>query len=78
MVQETHLNASDFVLPVFIKEGTQVREPISSMPGLFRLSLDELLKDLKEWTFLGLHGLALFPSISDSLKSPDGQECLNP
>lgn len=77
LTQETQLNASDLVWPVFIKEGQNFKEEISSMPGVFRLSLDELENELHELIPLGLQAVALFPIIEESLKDDRASEALN-
>jgi porphobilinogen synthase len=77
LTQEKHLSASDLIWAVFVKEGRAVREPIEALPGCFRLSTDELMKDLDRLMPLGLKGLALFPCIDDSLKDKKAQEALN-
>lgn len=76
MLQETHLRPTDFVWPVFIKEGKGLNEPISALPGCSRVSVDVLLgqiADLKD-----LRAIALFPGVEDSLKDSYGKEALNP
>ena len=77
MLQETILHPSDFVWPVFIKEGTGIREPIKSMPGVSRLSVDELVKDVATLRTLGLKAIAIFPVIEDSLKDSNATEAFN-
>ncbi len=77
LVQETRLHPSDFVWPVFIKEGSQLREAIPSMPGVFRLSLDVLEKELSELLPIGLKAVALFPVIDEKLKNSTATEALN-
>lgn len=77
MVQENHLNPSDLVLPLFLKEGTNEREPIASMPGCYRQSLDLLIKTAKEAYDLGIPAIALFPVISESLKDSMAKESKN-
>lgn len=60
MVRETELNINDFVLPIFVKYGNQVKQPISSMPGQYQLSLDCLPDEIKEITRLGIKSIILF------------------
>ena len=48
MVRENHLNVKDFIYPVFVEEGENIRKEISSMPGIFRFSLDQIDAELKE------------------------------
>lgn len=78
MVAETRLTPANLVWPVFVQEGNGVRNEVSSMPGIFRLSGDELIRDLKTAQDLGVRGVALFPVIDDNLKEPYGKESLNP
>lgn len=78
LVRETTLTTDDFIYPVFVQEGTGVLQPIPSMPGQVRYSPDTLLKVAEECVRLGIPVLALFPSIDNSLKTPDGIEATNP
>ena len=78
LVREYALTAHDLIYPVFVVDGQQRREPIASMPGVERLSLDLLLPVAEECVKLGIPALALFPVIDASLKTDDGQEALNP
>jgi porphobilinogen synthase len=77
LVAETHLSAENLVYPVFIKAGNQITEPIKTMPGQDRLSVDVLCKKIEHWKSLGLKHYALFPQIEEKLKDPRGQEALN-
>jgi porphobilinogen synthase len=77
-VRETSLQASDFIQPLFIIEGEGATEPIGSMPGQFRYTIDELCKECQVLADLGIRAIALFPSLDNSLKSPDGVEACNP
>ncbi len=78
MVQEHHVRAADLIWPVFITEGTNSREPVASMPGVERLSIDQLLEDLKRASDLEIRAFALFPVVSTEKKTMDGREALNP
>ena len=78
MMREHTLTASDLIYPVFVQEGRNQREKIASMPGVERLSIDELLGVAEECVALGIPAMALFPVISASLKTPDGIEATNP
>ena len=71
MVRETHLTPSDFIAPLFVTEGKGVRNPISSMPGQFQLSIDELIAEAKEIFALGIPAVILFgiPAIKDEVGS---------
>jgi len=78
LVRENALTAHDLIYPVFVLDGQNRREPVASMPGVERLSLDLLLPVAEECVKLGIPALALFPVIDPSLKSPDGREACNP
>jgi len=71
MVRETELTPNDFVLPLFVRPGKKIRTPISSMPGNFQLSIDELLKELREVESLGIPAVILFgiPAEKDAVGS---------
>lgn len=77
MVAETHLNAEDFIVPLFIDEGTDVHQEISSMPGYFRNSLDVTVKEVKELYSMGLKSVLLFIKCKDELKDNTGKEAWN-
>jgi porphobilinogen synthase len=78
LVQETPLLFSDFIVPFFIVEGEKKRIPISTLPGIFRLSIDELLKEAKALHQKGIQGIALFPCLDASEKDAQGSPALNP
>lgn len=78
MVQETHLTPHDLVAPFFLIEGEKKRQPIESLPGIERLSIDLALKEAKELHERGIQSIALFPVIDPSLKSPEATEAWNP
>jgi porphobilinogen synthase len=78
LVRENALTPHDLIYPVFVTEGQQRREPIGSMPGGDRLSLDLLLPVAEECVKLGIPVIALFPVIDPTLKTIDGSEALNP
>jgi porphobilinogen synthase len=77
MVQETHLHASDFIVPVFITEGEKIKEEITTMPGYYRYSLDQAVEELKSCFKLGLRSALLFVKVPDELKDNTGREALN-
>jgi porphobilinogen synthase len=72
LVRETELSCNDFIYPVFIIEGKNTREPIASMPGICRLSLDELVREADTLLALGVPAVALFPKIDPEHKTIDG------
>jgi porphobilinogen synthase len=77
LMQETTLTVNDLIYPVFIIEGEKRREPVQSMPGIDRLSVDELVREAELILARGIPAVALFPNIDDSLKTPDGEEAHN-
>ncbi|RTL35197.1 MAG: porphobilinogen synthase [Burkholderiales bacterium] len=78
LVREHSLQTSDLILPVFIHEGEDRVQPVPSMPGVSRLSVDHLLRTAEQCVELGVPVMALFPVIDASLKTLDGREALNP
>ncbi len=78
LVAENSLSPADFIWPVFVIEGENKCEPISSMPGVERLSVDLLPAAAKQASGLGIPVMALFPQTPAALKDEDGREALNP
>ncbi|HUO91007.1 MAG TPA: porphobilinogen synthase [Rhizomicrobium sp.] len=78
LVAENTLSASDFIWPIFIIDGNNRREPVPSMPGVDRLSVDLVPAAAEEAAALGIPVIALFPYTDPSLKTPDGKEATNP
>jgi porphobilinogen synthase len=78
LMRENTLSSADLILPVFVLEGENRMEEISSMPGVQRVSLDKLLPIAEECVELGIPALALFPVIDATLKSLDAAEAFNP
>lgn len=78
LVAETDLSVNDLIYPVFVLEGKNKIEPVQSMPGVSRRSLDKLLLELTTARDLGIPAVALFPVIDAAKKSLDGAECANP
>ncbi|WP_257658425.1 porphobilinogen synthase [Parapedobacter lycopersici] len=68
MVQETHITAANLIFPLFIIEGTNVKSEVASMPGIYRYSIDNLLREIEQCMELGLQAFDLFPNIDESLK----------
>ena len=77
-MRETTLTTDDLIFPVFIVGGSKQRQPIESMPGMFRLSVDQLVKEAAELVALGIPAIALFPAPDASAKTEDGSESFNP
>ncbi len=78
LMREHCLTVNDLIYPVFVCEGRQVREPVPSMPGVHRLSLDLVLEEAFRLVNLGIPALALFPVISPDRKTEDAKEAYNP
>ncbi|HKJ49002.1 MAG TPA: porphobilinogen synthase [Christiangramia sp.] len=78
MVRETIISPNDFIVPLFIVEGKNVKEEIGSMPGYFRYSLDNIEKEVKELWKLGLKSVLLFVKVAEDLKDNAGKEATNP
>lgn len=78
LVSEHSISSNDLIYPVFITEGNGHIEPVASMPGVNRISVDQLLKVAEQAAHLGIPVLALFPVIDASKKTPDGREACNP
>jgi porphobilinogen synthase len=78
LMRETVLTPADFIYPVFVIEGTGKRVPVPSMPGIERLTIDELVKEAGEVLSLGIPAVALFPVPETASKTLDGREAWNP
>ena len=76
--RETILTPADLIWPLFVTEGSGVEEPIGSLPGVSRWSVDGIAARAKEAVALGIPCLALFPNTPAALRSEDGKEALNP
>ena len=74
LVQETRLSKDDFIYPLFVKEGENFKKEVESMPGVFQMSMDEIIKECKYIRSIGLNSIILFaiPDVKDSV----GSECL--
>ena len=78
LVSENQLTCNDLMLPLFLAEGTEVKDPIAAMPGCYRLSLDLLQEELKAVADLGIKAVLLFVKVDDALKDNKGTEAVNP
>lgn len=78
MVRETLLTPADLIWPLFITEGDAVEEPVASLPGVSRWSVDQIVVRAKEAIDLGIPCIALFPNTQAGRRSDDGAEALNP
>ncbi|MBM3565759.1 MAG: porphobilinogen synthase [Alphaproteobacteria bacterium] len=78
LVRESSLSVSNLIWPAFVVGGSKVRQPVASMPGVERLSIDLLVEAAAETKHLGIPAIAVFPQIEPALKTPDAREALNP
>jgi porphobilinogen synthase len=78
LVRETHLTIDDLIWPIFLVDGENRREPVKSMPGVFRLSVDLAVAEAERAAKLGIPVLALFPYTDPDLRDETGSEALNP
>jgi porphobilinogen synthase len=78
LMRETRLSPEDLIYPVFVLEGSGQREPVASMPGVERLSIDLLVETARGAAGLGIPALAIFPVTPHSAKSDDAREAYNP
>ncbi|MGS2741318.1 porphobilinogen synthase [Sinomicrobium sp. M5D2P17] len=78
LVRETIITPNDFLVPLFVTEGNNLRKEIASMPGYYRYSLDLLEKEVKELYTMGLKSVLLFVKVADNLKDNKGTEAINP
>lgn len=78
LMRETTLTADNLIYPMFVIEGHNSREPVASMPGVERVSIDELVREAEELATLNIPALALFPVTPPAAKSLDAQEAWNP
>jgi porphobilinogen synthase len=78
LVRETSLSVDDLIWPVFLIDGTGVRQPVPSMPGVERLSVDQAVRDAERAAKLGIPAIALFPFTEHGLRDEAGSEALNP
>lgn len=77
LVQENSVTVNDFIFPLFLIEGRNKRVEVNSMPGIFRLSADLLLKEIETCMKLGIYTFDIFPALPDSLKDKTASESLN-
>ena len=78
LVAENQLSVDDLIWPLFVSEGTGERQPVDALPGVDRLSVDLVTEAAKQAEAIGIPAVALFPQTPDNLKSPGGEEALNP
>lgn len=78
LVRENEISANDFIYPMFVIEGQNQREPIASMPGIERVSIDELKREVEQLLELGVPAVALFPKVAADVKTADGAAAFDP
>ena len=78
MVAETVLTPADLIWPLFVTEGQGLEEPIATLPGVSRWSVDQIVERAKEARDLGIPCIALFPNTPHEQRTEDGREALNP
>ncbi|MCB1490499.1 MAG: porphobilinogen synthase [Rhodobiaceae bacterium] len=78
LTAETRLSVDDLIWPIFVREGTNVEEPVSSMPGVFRYSVDRIAAQAERAAGLGIPAIAIFPYTDPDKRTADGREALNP
>jgi porphobilinogen synthase len=78
LMRENRLTTDDLIYPVFVIDGKRRTEPIASMPGIHRYTIDKLLTHAEQCVALGIPALAIFPAIEPRLKTTDGREATNP
>lgn len=78
LVRENSLSANDLIWPVFVQEGSNNKTEISSMPGVFRHTIDSLIPEIEQAAKSGIPAIALFPQTPQNLKTGDGREAVNP
>ena len=77
LISENNISLDDLIYPIFITYGSNVKEEIGSMPGIFRYSLDLLHKEIEYISSLIIPAIAFFPKVQNELKTSDGKEALN-
>lgn len=77
LVRETTLSPNDFMLPMFVAEGKDVKMPIPSMPGIYRHSLEHTIREVKEAWNLGIKAVNIYVKVSENLKDNTGKEAWN-
>ena len=78
LVSENKINLTDLIVPLFIKDGKNIKEEIESMPSYYRMSLDVIKKEVKFLYEIGLKSVLLFVKVSENLKDNEGLEAINP
>ena len=77
MISENNLSVNDLIWPIFVCEGNNIADKVNSMPGVFRYSIDNILKELEAVIKLNIPAIALFPQIDSALKDKDGSQAID-
>src|SRR4051812_11830531 len=77
LVQENSVSVSNLIFPLFLIDGKNKRSEVASMPGIFRLSTDLMLREIEECLNLGIHTFDIFPNLEEKLKDKMASESLN-
>lgn len=77
-MEENHLTINDLILPIFVKDGMNIKEPINSMPNVHKYSLDRVTEHINEAYSLGVPAIVIFPEINPKLKTKEAHEAINP
>tara|TARA_B110000196_G_C21108226_1_gene646353 strand:+ start:210 stop:1211 length:1002 start_codon:yes stop_codon:yes gene_type:complete len=77
LISENFLSVNDLIWPLFVTEGSKIKEEVLSMPGVYRNSIDELIKEAGQAIKLGIPAIAIFPQIDSALKNSKGSEAVN-
>ena len=78
LVAENHLSGNDLIWPVFVQPGKGQKNPIESMPGVYRMSIDVLIDAVTQARDLGIPAIAVFPETDPAKKTDDAEEAFNP
>ena len=78
MVEETQVSVNDLILPIFLIDGSNKKSEVASMPGIFRLSPDLVLREIDECMNLGIRAFDIFPAVEDHLKDPTATKSYDP
>ena len=78
IVQETRLDVSQLIYPLFMEDGENIKSPIPSLPGIYRYSTDNLLKEIEESVALGIQSFVLFPAVAEELKDKTASYSYHP
>jgi porphobilinogen synthase len=78
MVEETRVSTDDLIFPIFLIDGKNKKSEVESMPGIFRLSTDLVIREVEECLTLGIRTFDIFPAVEDSLKDKTATRSYDP